>query len=302
MNNSKLPSDSYVPTFDPGALKAFKSGSRRSDAMYLVTPDRLEIDPTFNVRVETAAYRSHLREIVESIKSEGFRIDRPISAYLRKAEDADGIDALVVVDGHTRYAAALQAIEEGADIEHIPVIVMPKSTDANELTASLVIANTGRPLSPYETALVVKRLMKGGFIEADIVRKLNKSASYVNGLVALAAVPHKLAMLVAHDRVAAATVIEMLPTHGAERTYEILAAALEEVEAKGKTKVTRSALPGAKQKRLLTQNAQRLYALAQQVKSDPGYGTLAKETQGALEALIEELDAQDTGQAEADPQ
>lgn len=300
MSKSKLPSDSYVPTFDPGALKAFKSGNRRSDAMYLVAPEQLQVDPAFNVRVETDAYRSHLREIVESIKTEGFRIDKPISAYLRKDEDGGDDDVLVIVDGHTRYAAALQAIKEGVEIERVPVIVMPKSTDANELTASLVISNSGRPLSPYETALVVKRLMKGGFTEAEVGRKLSKSASYVNGLVALAAVPHKLAMLVAHDRVAAATVIEMLPTHGAERAYEILAAALEEVEAKGKTKVTRIALPGAKQKRALSQNAPRLYALAQQVKADPGYTGLAPETRDALVALLVELDAQESHQAEED--
>lgn len=291
MTMHPLPSSSYVPTFDPGALKAFKSENRRSDALYLVAPDQITVDPSFNVRVATEAYNAHLRQIVDSIKADGFRIDRPISAYLRKGTGANDADALVVVDGHTRFAAVLQAIREGATIEHIPVIVMPKSTDATELTASLVVANTGRPLSPYETALVIKRLLNAGLTEADVVRRLNRSASSVNGLVALAAVPHKLAMLVAHERVAAATVIDMLPKHGAEATYEILAKALADAESKGKTKVTRSVLPGAPQQRAIARSAPRLFELAQQVKSDPAFEQLAEPTRAALAELLGEIDA-----------
>lgn len=286
--NVKLPDPDYLSVIEPGGVKKIKSENRRSDSTYLVDPRTLHVDPNYNVRVRTEDYLAYIRELADDMKAEGYDPGQPITAVVARV---DGNDVLVVRAGNTRREAAILAMEEGAPFEHVPVIIRPKTENQVDQTVDLVRSNNGRPLKVYELAIVVKRLSKMELSEAEIARRLALTPSYVGGLSLLAAAPHKLAMLVVHDKVAAAVAIDLIRKHGHEKALEKIEASLQKAQAQGKKRVTPAMLPDAAYKKAVKTKAPALLETATLIRQDAAFGQLSSETRERLSALLDELEA-----------
>lgn len=282
-----LPNVNFAIEVEPGGIKKIKSEHRRSDAMSFVPLDKLTVIEGFNVRVRDESYRTHIRALADSMKVDGFKIDKPITCYVRRA--ADGSDEICVTDGHSRFEAAKLAVSEGASFDLVPVVFLSKAVNMADLTVDLIRANSGRPLTTYETAIVVKRLLNMEFTEDEIATKLSLTKTYIGGLLLLAAAPKPLANMVVAGRVAATTAIEALRKHGPAKATELLKAAAERAEASGKNKVTAAALPGASWKKVVRKSADRLYESATRIQQDPGYASLQDETRTLLDTVLAEL-------------
>lgn len=283
-----LPSAEHSCDYDAGSIKAVKVESRRSDASYLVDPRNLVVDPNYNVRVRTKAYLDYIRTLADDMKANGYDPAQPVSVIVVKK---DGADVMMIRAGNTRREAAILAISEGADFDTIPVIFRPKTDNDVDQTIDLVKSNSGRPLTTYELAIVVKRLVNKELTEAEISHRLGLTSSYVSGLILLAAVPHKLAMYVIDEKVAAALVIDLVRKHGNQKALEIVASSLEKAKAAGKTRVTPKHLPDAAYKKALKTKADDIVQTAELVRQDPAYGQLSPETQDRLNAILNELSA-----------
>lgn len=283
----KIPTDRIVAEVTPGKVKAVKSATRRSDAMIFLAPDRLTILDDFNVRVESPAYTKRVRDLADDMKENGFRIDKPISCFVERHGDDNRV---VIQDGHTRYKAALLAISEGAEIDDLPVVLLPSSTSMDDLLDGLVTTNNGSPLTMLETAIVVKRRLNRGASAAEISGKLKLTSTAIENLTILAAAPRSLQMMVAADQVSGSTVIDLISSIGAERAVKQLTEQLAKAQASGKSRVTAKHLPAMRFKQAVKRNAPRLYEAVSAVRSDPGYKTLTEETRGQLEAMAAELD------------
>lgn len=281
----KIPSSTFDLELVPGGVKAIKSSNRRSDAMSWMDPRTIRVMDGFNTRIRTVDYLEHLRSIVDSMKADGYHIDKPISVYVAREDTGDVVYA---VDGHTRLEAALTAIDEGADFDEIPVILLPKSLNMVDMTVGLYRSNTGRPLTPYETATVIKRLNRMELTEAEIGRRLGLAQSYVNGLLMLAAAPLAIRKMVINEEVAASAAIDLLRKHGA-KAVDILEKAKAKADAAGKTRVTASQLPGAAFTRAVKKSAPHLLATARQIAEDPGYHALREDTRSKLDELLAQL-------------
>lgn len=283
----KIPTDRITAEVTPGKVKAVKSSTRRSDAMIWLAPDRLTVLDDFNVRVETPAYRKRVRDLADDMKENGFRIDKPISCFVeRHGED----NRVVIQDGHTRYKAALLAIEEGADIGDLPVVLLPASTSMDDLIDGLLTTNNGEPLSMLEKAIVVKRLLNRGASAAEISRKRKMTMTAVDNLTILAGAPRSLQEMIAANQVSATTVIDLIQSIGAERAVKQLTEQLAKAQASGKNQVTAKHLPAMRFKQAVKRNAPRLYDAVVAVRADPGYSSLASETREQLEAMASELE------------
>lgn len=218
-----------------GNVKAAMAQAGASSAdVWRVPPDMIRIIPGFNPRQDTAEYREHRANIKNSIIANGFYLDEPLGGFVG---EVDGVDVIFLTSGHTRYGGVLDAIAEGTDIKTVPMVIKPKGTSMKDLTKSLVISNSGKGFTPYETGLVIKRLVGYGDTSAQIAADLTLSVGYVNDLLDLVAAPKAVTDLVVHGKASATLAIEELAKHGA-KAGERLQSGLKKAEAEGKSRVT----------------------------------------------------------------
>ena len=221
---------------------AMKEAGASSSDLWNVPPYLLKFIDGFNGRVHGPEYEAHVEAITQSILENGFYPDKPIAAYVT---NEDGQQVIYVTDGHTRVTAALRAIERGAPIETLPTVVKPKGTTLEDLTFALVTSNNGKPFTPYETALIVKRLIDMGVVEKVIAKRLNLTSTYVNSLLELVAAPKAIRDMVVAGQVSATEAIKELNKHG-KQAVPRLKEALKTAQAAGKSKVTGKHLPKPK--------------------------------------------------------
>lgn len=283
-----LPSIRHGFTVEPVNIRAVQAERRRADAMHWVNPADLYVVPGFNVRVRDQDYLAHIRDLADSIKADGFHIDKPLSVVATRNEA--GKEVLAIINGHSRHEAVLKAIEEGAGIEAIPVIVQTKAFNTTDMTVELVKSNAGRPLSLYEQAVVVKRLANQGLSEAEIGRRLGFTRSHINGLVLLAGASPRLVRAMSDKEVAPTVVIEQIREHGHAEAERRICEMIRECRETG-SKVTRSAMRASRFSQAVRASAQDLYAVADAIRADPGFAGLTEATRRDLEALLKDLDS-----------
>lgn len=237
--------DLVIDNLVPGSVKAaMKEVGASSSDLWMVPYSNIRTIPGFNVRVRNAEYEAHVKSIKDSIKANGFYRDKPLEGYVAKE---DGENVIYITGGHTRHEAAGLAIEEGAPIEALPVIVKPAGTSQEDLTVALVTGNSGRPLTPIETAIVIKRLVGFGLDEKTIARRLGYGKKYVEDLLSLLSAPAAVRKMVEQGKVSATLAISELKKDPKEAAKKLTEAA-KVVEASGKTKVTKKSLSGVSDK------------------------------------------------------
>lgn len=205
---------------------------------FTVDPRLLKIQDGYNVRdLTTPQAVTALTDLKRSIIANGVRV--PLEVRI------DGED-LIIVAGHRRHAAVMAAIGEGHEIIAIPVIPEPKGMNEIERTLSLVVSNSGVPLTPIEIAEVIRRLIAFGWPNAQIAARLGwKSAQTVTHYISLLGADAEVQSLVRSGEVAVSTVAKVVKTDGA-KAGETLRKALDLAKASGKTKVTAKSIAAAK--------------------------------------------------------
>jgi ParB family chromosome partitioning protein len=249
--------------------------------MYMISVEDIRVLPDFNPRIKDAAYHSHIRSIADSIKEDGFKLDKPIAGY----GALDGKKSVIyVTDGHCRLEAVKLAIEEGAPILDVPLVLSEKSTSMEDLTVSLVQANGGKRLSPPELAVVCKRLRCFNWSPAKIAEKLSMTSEYVNQLLTLAGAPSAIREMVQQGEATAAVALGAMREHG-DQAGAVLGEALKVAKASGKAKLTKKFMPEQVYKSTLNKSAPKMFDALKEVQANAAYATLPE----ALKTLIAEL-------------
>ena len=231
-----MPSQKFDLELTAGSSKSAATAAKATKGELLNVPvDAVVQIPGFNVRVETQDYKDHVETIKKSIIANGFYQNKPLSVYAGK--DESGANVFFLTDGHTRLRAVKDAIFEGADISTIPVVVKPQTNTPEDLMVALVQDNEGRPLNPYERAVVVKRLEAYDWDNKTIADRLGVTERYVSDLKVLAGAPAKVRDMVLKGKVSATEAIKQL-RKDAGGAAEALASAVKDAEAKGKKKAT----------------------------------------------------------------
>jgi ParB family chromosome partitioning protein len=253
MAKMTLPAVNLDLTLEKGKMKAITEAATGKSTEYVVRVDQLRTIPGFNVRVrETDDYRSHLDALKQSIRENGFYANKPLAGYIGKDGDDD---VIYVTDGHTRLEAVqeinAEALNDGEQIEGLPVVLKPADSNVADLTIALVQDNSGRPLTPYELGVVVQRLagMKDGegnpmFSKADIARKLSITERYIDDLNVLVGAPAKVRTAVLEGSVSSTLAIQEL-RRSPKKAEERIIAAVQKAKSQGKSKATRKHVEGA---------------------------------------------------------
>ena len=286
MSATQLEFDNIELNLTPGGVKkAMAQAGASSSDLWKVSIDELRIIPNFNVRLRDANFNQHIRSLADSMKVEGFYQDKPIAGYVAKEGDSQ---VIYITDGHCRFEAAKLAISEGAEITKLPVVVVSQGTSPEDLTVALVRANSGKPLEPYELAVVCKRLARFGWENADIASRLGFTPSYVDNLLLLISGPSNIRQMVLDGQVAAATAIEAMRKHG-NKAFDKLQAALEAAQATGGERVTRKHMPEVIFKKKVVKAAPNLFNSLRDITKDTGYQHISPGLREKLDALMTEL-------------
>ena len=267
----------------PGNVKAaMKESGAGSRDLWQVAPDKLRTMDGFNVRQPGPEHEAHIRSIADSIKANGYYQYQPLGGVVAIE---DGEQVIYIHAGHCRLEAALLAIEEGATLERLPVVVSPAGTSMEDLTVELVRGNSGKALTTYENAVVCARLSRFGWESAQIAARLGySSAQYVDGLLMLAGAPAAVRNMVIEGAVSATLAIGTLAKHG-DKAAGVLKA------AQGTTKggrVTAKAVAPTLVK-LQRKEAPRMHEALTHLKADPAFKELAPSLRAVVTAILEGL-------------
>ncbi len=223
----------------PGNVKAaMREAAAGSSDLWKVPRTSIRVLPGFNVRTENDEYLAHIASIGESILANGYRQDKPLAGYVAKEGDEN---IIYLTDGHSRLRAVDYAIERGAELEKLPVVVSPAGTSMTDLAVGLVTSNSGKPLTPLEKAEVCKRLIGYGMEEDEIAKRLGFTKQYVSDLLLLSGANKAVKAMVGSGGVSASNAVEALKKHGANAA-DMLQGKLGEAKVAGKSKVTKRTL------------------------------------------------------------
>lgn len=215
---------------------AMKAAEAKSTKLYRVPVASIKTIPGFNVRVQSADYIAHRDMIADSIRTNGFDQTKPLAGYVAKEGDKN---VIYVTDGHTRLDAVekLNADDTDAVIQTLPVLVHPADKSLTDLTVALHTSNTGRPLTPFELGVVVKRLMKDeGADKAEIASRLAVTPRYLDDVLLLVNGPKEVRTAVLEGTVSSTLAIQELRKDPEKAVEKITAAASKAAPGKKVTK------------------------------------------------------------------
>lgn len=222
-----------------------KAAEATTAKLYRVPVDKIKPIPGFNVRVESPEYIAHRDMIRQSIANNGFDATKPLAGYVAKEGDEN---VIYVTDGHTRLAAVQEHnadpdTAEKDEINTLPVMVQPKEVSLTDLTVMLHTANNGRPLTPFELGVVVKRLLaEEGAKKADIATRLGVTSRYLDDVLLLANADAKVKQHVASGAVSSTMAIQLI-RKDADSAAEKIEAAVKATAGTGKKATKKHAGP-----------------------------------------------------------
>ncbi len=235
-----LPKAKFSHELAPAPVDAtMKAAEAKAGKVHMVPVDKIKTIPGFNIRVETPDYIEHRDNIRNLISANGYDPTKPIAGYVAKEGDEN---VIYVTDGHTRLAAVNEHnadpdTAEKDEIAAIPVIVHPKEVSLSDLTIMLHTANSGRPLSPFELGVLVKRLLtEEGESKNDIAVKLGVTTRYLDDVLLLANADKKIKQHIASGVVASTMAIQMLRANPETAADKIEAAVKKAGDGKKVTK------------------------------------------------------------------
>jgi hypothetical protein len=254
-----------------GAVKAaMKDAAASSRDLWFVDRSKLRIIPNFNTRIRGDGLASHIRSLADSMKSEGFYPNKPLAGYVAKDGDEQ---VIYITDGHCRLEGRDLAVQEGAEIDKLPVVVSAQGTSVEDLTVALVRSNSGKPLEPYELGIVCKRLARFNWDADEIARRLGFTRTYVENLLLLISSPIGIRQMVMGGSVSATTAIEALKKFGTQ-AEEKLQIALAQAKEKGSERATKKHMPAKPEvvfKKRVIKSAPVLFNTVRDITQDEGY-------------------------------
>lgn len=263
--------------------------------MIRVMPDDIRILPGFNPRIPGPDMDAHIESIAQSIQAEGYYPDKPLAGFAGKEGKKP---VIFLTDGEMRYRAALLAIERGADLIDLPLVLKAEGTSQEDLTVALVRSNGGKAFTPLELSIVCARLSKFGWDVQRIADRLGFSSQYVRNLLALAAAPSTVKALVSEGTVPASIAVEAVRAHG-EDAPAVLREAVEQARSQGREKVRKTDTARGQMKRVLVQSAPQLLDVVKSVRSHTAFEQLPDDLQLKIRELLDSLNPQPDGDNEA---
>lgn len=192
---------------------------------YLMSVDRLYVEPGYNVREIDQAHVEEFRD--------AYMAGEQVPALAVQVTE----QGIKIIDGHHRYYGAKLAQEAGYDIRLECKDFVGSEADR---IAFMVTSSQGRALEPLERAAAYQRLINQGWEPTQIAKKVKRSITDVENHLSLLTSGDELIALVKNKEIAATTAVALVREHGAS-AGRVAKTELEKVKAAGKKKLTKAA-------------------------------------------------------------
>jgi ParB/RepB/Spo0J family partition protein len=197
---------------------------------FIFDPQSIHIEQGHNPRnYKLPENRAHLDELKISIKDQGVLV--PILVRYDAGERV-----AVLVDGECRLRAVLELIAEGAEIPGIPAIQVPGTNEIERLVIALT-ANTGKPLSKWESGAAFTRLIRFGMEIPTIAKKLGYTERFVKESMELTDAPEEIKVLLSESAVTPSLALYHIRKSGTGAVMT-LRSKVNEAKSKGKKTAT----------------------------------------------------------------
>jgi len=194
---------------------------------FAVDPRVLEVEEGFNARPLNA---DHVAEMSLALRNGA--IFPPLEVRV------DG-GHILIVDGHHRHAAALDAIAKGFDIKTLDVRHF-RGNDADRV-AHMITSASGLALTPLQLGVQYRKLIGFGWTEAQIANRRGKSGQHVKDMIQLAEANSDVHQAINAGQITGTAALKMVKQHGS-KAGAVIQEGLEHAKAEGKDKVTPRAL------------------------------------------------------------
>jgi len=196
---------------------------KRKD-LKLVDP-RLLVVSGLNPRTDFGDVEGLKKSIIEN----GF--ETPLTAY------AQG-DQWVIIAGHRRHKATMEAIAEGHDIPLIPIQARRKPT-AEEFLFQTLLSNDGKTMNLIEFGETYKRLLNFNYSITEIAERVGKTYKHVSEMILVASSSKEVKELVEAKQISATMVAEIKTSiKDVEEAEEVIKEAVK-AKPEAKKKVTK---------------------------------------------------------------
>ncbi|WP_177207870.1 ParB/RepB/Spo0J family partition protein [Massilia yuzhufengensis] len=198
---------------------------------FAIDPRALEVEEGFNARPLNA---DHVAEM---------------SLALRNGATFPPLDVrvddgrILIVDGHHRHAAALDAIAKGFEIKVLDCRQF-RGNDADRV-AHMLNSASGLALTPLQLGVQYRKLIGFGWTEKQIADRRGKSVQHVKDMVLLGEANSDVHQAVNAGQISGTAALKIVKEHGS-KAGAVIKEGVEAAQAAGKTKVTPKALAKGK--------------------------------------------------------
>jgi len=212
----------------------------RSDT-FSVSPFDIHVKPGWNTRdFSLSENQEHVLDLAHSIAARG--VQQPLTVYWEDGK-------LWLSDGECRLRGAWYAINVlNAPVMTVPVRTEPQGSNDADRVLSLLVRNSGKPLTRMEKAQTVKRLLNLGWSPEQIATESGVTVGTINGLVEVLELPEAVRQRVQQGQVAATEAVRIVKKHG-EAATEIVDAAVALSGSNGNGRATRKAVERVERER-----------------------------------------------------
>lgn len=207
---------------------AIKDISKGRTDLYRLDPRDLRVKPDWNNRdFTTPENMEHVESLAISIAEIG----------VKKAIEVEWKDNTpFITDGECRYRATMLAIERGADIKTVPVVLGEKFANEADKLFVQIVGNSGKPFTQLEQAKVFKKLLDMGWLQNEIAARSGISNGRVSQILELLTLPEPVKAMVAKGEVSASMAMLTVKAEGNDKATAKLATAVTAAKAEGKTR------------------------------------------------------------------
>lgn len=194
---------------------------------FAIDPRTLEVEEGFNARPLNA---DHVAEMSLALRN-GATFP-PLDVRVDEGR-------ILIVDGHHRHAAALDAIAKGFEIKVLDCRQF-RGNDADRV-AHMLNSASGLALTPLQLGVQYRKLIGFGWSEKQIADRRGKTVQHVKDMILLGEANSDVHQAVNAGLISGTAALNVVKKHGS-KAGAVIQEGLEAAQAAGKSKVTPKAL------------------------------------------------------------
>ncbi len=199
-----------------------------------IDPRRIIVDYDKNPRKEYGDINSLLHYIEEN----GTKLLTPIK--VKPSKDEHGKEIYHLIHGYRRMTAINKLIKKGVEISRVNAIAVPKGYSDKDELIDHISENSGMKLNVMEEADVYNKLIKYGWTQSEIAKRIGKTQGHVSQIIKISNSSDYIKDTIRKGLISSALAIKVMNEHKSNENEaeKIIKASVNKLKISGEKKVT----------------------------------------------------------------